>query len=137
MRVVLDTNVMLSAVATGATRTGIILEHWENGRFVLLSCEEQIAEIRRASRYPKLSGRLVPSRVGKLVGDLRDIAEFIWDLPTVDISKDHFDNYLLALARAGKADFLVPGDKAGLLALERFDTARIVTAQQFLDSFQP
>lgn len=133
MRVVLDTNVLLSAVASGASGTGLVLKHWDAGSFTLLSCEEQIAEIRRASRYARLSGRLVPSRVGKLVGDLRDIAQIVHDLPSVDASRDPFDNYLLALAQIGRADFLVSGDKAGLLALERFGQTRIIAVRPFLE----
>ena len=47
-------------------------------------------------------------------------------LPKVDRSLDADDNYLLALAEAGQAHFLVTGDKP-LLALKRHKSTRIVT----------
>ena len=46
-------------------------------------------------------------------------------------SSDPEDDFLLALAQAGEADYLVTGDKAGLLALKRHASTRIVTASQF------
>jgi hypothetical protein len=45
------------------------------------------------------------------------------------------NNYLLALAEAGRADYLVTGDKSGLLGLERHKAARIVSAREFVSLF--
>ena len=39
------------------------------------------------------------------------------------------DDFLLALSEGGKADYLVTGDKGGLLVLDRHKTTRIVSAQ--------
>jgi predicted nucleic acid-binding protein len=55
------------------------------------------------------------------------------DLPQVDVSPDPGDNFLLAMAQAGKTDFLVTGDKRDVLALKTFGTTRIVTVRQMLD----
>ena len=41
-------------------------------------------------------------------------------------------NYLLATAAAGSADFLVTGDKRGLLALKLYEGTKIVTVRDFL-----
>ena len=41
------------------------------------------------------------------------------------------DDYLLGLCEAGRADYLVTGDKSGLLPLKRHESTRIVTAKQF------
>jgi predicted nucleic acid-binding protein len=40
------------------------------------------------------------------------------NLPTVTICADPYDNYLLAMATAGTAEFLVTGDKRDLLSLK-------------------
>jgi hypothetical protein len=40
-------------------------------------------------------------------------------------------NYLLGLSEAGLADYLVTGDKSGLLALDRHKGTRIITAKDF------
>ena len=46
-------------------------------------------------------------------------------------SPDPTDDFLLALCEAGNADYLVTGDKSGLLALDRNRTTRIVSARDF------
>lgn len=47
------------------------------------------------------------------------LAEEISPLPRVKRSPDPGDDFLLALCEAGKADYLVTGDKSGLLSLDR------------------
>lgn len=54
------------------------------------------------------------------------------DLPVVTASPDPYDNYLLAMAAVGAADFLVTGDKRDLLVLKAFQGTRIVTMRDFL-----
>ena len=133
MRVILDTNVFISGLASRPSRSGRLLEQWQEGRFYLLCCEEQIAEIRRVSRYAKLTSRLNPPRVGSMVNDIRATAVMISKLPQVDLSPDPFDNYLLAMAQVGRADYLVTGDKADLLLLASHGATRIVTVREFAD----
>ena len=53
-------------------------------------------------------------------------------MPKLDISKDPEDNPVLAMAVAGEADYLVSGDRRGLLAHKKVGSARIVTAREFL-----
>jgi len=69
---------------------------------------------------------------GRLVNHIRRFAEFVAPLPTVARSADPDDDFLLALAEAGRADYLVTGDKAGLLALRNHRGTRIVTARDFI-----
>ena len=52
-------------------------------------------------------------------------------LPDVQRSSDPKDNYILALAEAGGARYVVTGDKSGLLALRKHADADIVTAAVF------
>lgn len=52
---------------------------------------------------------------------------------TVSICRDEDDNFLLALAKDSKADFLITGDK-DLLILQHFEDTQIVTINQFLES---
>ncbi len=46
-------------------------------------------------------------------------------------SPDPTDEFLLALSEGGEADFLVTRDKSGLLALERHNATRIISAHDF------
>ena len=54
-------------------------------------------------------------------------------LPLIDVSRDPADNFLLAMAAAGDASYLVTGDRRGLLSIGRYQQTQIVTARQFID----
>ncbi len=110
-----------------------VLDRWLDGDFILLTCDEQIDEIRRVTRYARVKARIVPALAGRFVNELRKSAVRLIDLPQIEVCRDPWDNYLLALVAKGEADFLVTGDKADLLALERFGRTRIVTARRFLE----
>lgn len=132
MRVVLDTNVLVSALLSHGSAPGRVLALWRSGRFDLVSADEQIEELRRVTRYPKIRSRLPPHLAGRLVNGLRDLAVMVEPVPPVTLCADPFDNYLLALAGASRADFLVTGDRRDLLHLCRHAGTRIVAVREFL-----
>ena len=66
-----------------------------------------------------------------MVNAVKRVAENVVRLPRVIRSPDPGDNFLLAMCAAGRADYLVTGDKSGLLALHRHRTTRIVSAGEF------
>jgi putative PIN family toxin of toxin-antitoxin system len=103
-----------------------LLALWRSRRFDLLTSAEQIDEIRRVTRYLKIRARISPVLAGRMVNRLRDVALMVEKLPKVDRSPDPDDNYLLAHAQAGNAQYLVTGDKP-LLALKRHKSTRILT----------
>ena len=76
-----------------------------------------------------------PYKAGRLVNQVKKLAEDIDPLPRVERSPDPTDDFLLALSEAGKADYLVTGDKGGLLALGRQETTRIISAEDFARLF--
>ncbi len=61
------------------------------------------------TRYPKIRGRLHPALAGWLVNESRDLAVLVERLPVVDACPDPADNYLLAVASAGRADYFGDG----------------------------
>jgi putative PIN family toxin of toxin-antitoxin system len=132
VRVVLDTNVLISALLHDRSLPFQLVALWRQGRIVLLTSDEQLDEMRRVTRYPKIRARLNPAVAGRLVNELKQVATIVISLPEVALSPDPWDNYLLATAEAGKADLLVTGDKADLLHLERHAGARIVTVRECL-----
>jgi len=99
---------------------------------VLITSIDQLEELRRVTRYPKIRARLNPAVAGRLVNELRRTGMVIENLPDVSICRDPWDNYLLATIEAGKAELLVTGDKADLLSLKRHAGARIITVRQCL-----
>ena len=133
MRVALDTNVLLSSLLRRDSVPDQLVQAWSNGRFVLLTHEIQITELRVASRRPHIRPRLSRVEVGGLVNELRGKGVVLDRLPHASRSLDPLDDYLLALCEAGRANFLVTGDKAGLLALGTHAGATILTARPMLD----
>lgn len=133
MRVVLDTNVLVSALLIETSLPAQLLIQWRRGRFDLLTADLQLEELMRVTRYPKISARLKPSLVGRLINHLRELAVLIENLPPVEVSPDPDDNYLLALALGGEADYVVTGDKPHLLALARYEGIKIVSVRDFIN----
>lgn len=133
MRLIIDTNILVSALLAQHSIPAQLLAHWRKGQFVLLCCEEQIEELRRVTRYPKIRERLPQALAGRLINELRNLTEIVSPLPDIDVSPDPYDNYLVAMAEAGSAHYLVTGDKADLLSLARHGQTQIVTVRQILD----
>jgi putative PIN family toxin of toxin-antitoxin system len=133
MRIVIDTNVFISGLLSSRSLPARLVALWRQGHFNLLTSVEQIEELRRVTRYPKIRARLSPMLAGRLVNELRAVATVLDDLPIVTVCRDPWDNYLLATIEAGGANMLVTGDKMDLLSLDRHAGARIVTVRQFLE----
>ena len=126
MRVVLDTNVLISALISPSGSAHLVYKAWQSGDFRLVSCEEQIAEMRRVTRRPAIRDWIKPAEAGRLINQIRHLAIMIDPVPQVSASPDPAD------AVSGHADYLVTGDKSDLLTLERFKRTRIVTIRRFL-----
>jgi putative PIN family toxin of toxin-antitoxin system len=131
MRVVLDTNILISALMVQVGKSAAIYRAWQERNFTLLTCAEHLDEVRATLRKPAIAERIKPYNAGGLVNELKELAEIIGPLPCVKRSKDPSDDFLLALCEAGAADYLVTGDKGGLLALKRHKATRIVSARDF------
>ncbi|MGB7180593.1 MAG: putative toxin-antitoxin system toxin component, PIN family, partial [Burkholderiaceae bacterium] len=131
MRVILDTNILISALITQNTYPDRLYEAWRDGQFELLCCEQQIDELRAVTRRPGISQLIKSSEAGHLVNSIRSLATMITRLPQVDIASDPNDDFLLALAQAGQANYLVTGDMRALLSLKQFGETRIMSARDF------
>jgi hypothetical protein len=130
---VLDSNIFFSALISPHGAPQRLYQAWRQGRFEVATCRQQVEEIRRASRYPKLRAILKPHLVGKMLNALQR-AQVFEDVPKRHTAHDPDDAYLLDLAELAKADYLVTGDKrSGLLKLRRIGGARIVTAATFCE----
>jgi putative PIN family toxin of toxin-antitoxin system len=131
MRVVLDTNVLLSALISPHGHPDTIYRAWRAARFEIVTSATQLDELRRASRYPKFKPVLQPHRVGTMVNNLQRAV--VLEHLSADIEADDpFDAFLLAMAVAGAADYLVTGDhRAGLLQRGNIGRARILTPALF------
>ena len=129
MRVVLDTNVFVSAVLGGKLTP--LLDHWRLGHFVLIATDEIVREYHDVLRRPKFD--LPSSVVEDIIGFVFRRAEFI--VPTekvIVIQEDPKDNCFLEAAIAGAVDTIVSGDRH-LLNLKAFRNIPIIAASTFLD----
>ena len=131
MRVVLDSNVLLSALISPHGPPHAIYRAWRLARFEIVTSVAQLDELRRASRYPKFKAVLQPHRVGAMMNNLQ--RALVLERPPSDIETDDpFDAFLLAMAVAGEAGYLVTGDhRAGLLQRGHFGRTRILTPVAF------
>jgi len=135
MRVVLDTNILVSALIAPAGNPAVIYIAWIEGRFTLLTCAPLLEELRATLQKPRVAELVRPHKAGRMVNQIKELAEEISSLPRVERSPDPSDDFLLALCEAGGADYLVTGDKGGLLALGRHKVTRIVSASDFAALF--
>lgn len=133
MRVVLDTNILISVLIHPRSLTRQIYEGAKSGRIALVTCDAQLDEFRRVTRYPKVQRYIKPSEAGTMLRELRALAVTIAVKESVDVSPDPANNFLFALAAAGRADYLVTGDKQDVLALGRYGNIQIVTARKFVE----
>ena len=134
MRVVLDTNVLLSALLSPRGYPDTIYRAWRAARFEVVSSTVQLDELRRASRYPKFKAVLQPHHVGVMVHNLQR-AVVLERLPALSpemAADDPFDTFLIAMSIAGEADYVVTENhRAGLLGRGRVGRTRIVTPAIF------
>jgi putative PIN family toxin of toxin-antitoxin system len=127
VRVILDTNLFVSALLTEGTPPQELCEHWRQGRFTLVSCEPQLKELRAVLGRPFFQERIKRSQAGSMVNDVRRLA-LMYEPTPAPVSTDPDDDYPLALAAVSRADFLATGDKGHLLGLGHHGSARILTA---------
>ena len=135
MRVVIDINILVSALIVPTGQPAAVIRMWLDGKFTLLTCVEQLDELRATLHKPRVAKLIKPYLACRLVNQVRKLAEDIRPLPRVERSPDPDDDYLLALSEAGKADYLVTGDKNDLLDLDTHKGTQIISARDFAALF--
>ena len=135
-RVVLDTNVVLSALVFGKGPTAQLRAAWQSGDFVPLLSTATAQELVRVLAYPKF--RLDAQSQQELLADYLPHALVVQvpePPPAVPACRDPFDLPFLQLAVVGKADVLVTGD-ADMLVLAAKLRFRISPPEAFLKTLQ-
>jgi putative PIN family toxin of toxin-antitoxin system len=132
MRVILDTNILLSALISPHGTAAQLIVACREQRYELVTSGEQLIELGEVARRPELRRRIIPATVGRFIRDLRKLANVLARLPTVDRSVDPADNFLLTMAEVGLADYLVSGDRRGVPDLKRHGSTHIIRARDFI-----
>lgn len=99
----------------------------------MLTSEEQLEEFRRVTRYPKVRKYIRPAAAGTMLNEICLLAQVLTNLPALSLLAHPADNFLLAMATAGSADYLVTGDKHHLLSLRHYERTRIVSLRAMAD----
>ena len=123
MKVVIDTNVLLSGLMSPHGAPGKVVAAWCEARFDLALSIEQLGEIGRVLTYPKIRRvlRWDDSRIEQFLKQLYIRAELV-DLrdTAVEVPGDPDDEPILATLVASRADVLITGDAALLKLRDRY-----------------
>jgi putative PIN family toxin of toxin-antitoxin system len=131
MKVVLDTNIYVSAFGFGGKPAEIIKLGLADKFKIIISdliIEETIDICVRKIGLNK-------EDVSYLMDEIVYFSEFIRPCSKLGVSRNRGDNIVLATALDGKADYLVTGDKKHLLVIKQFERVEILDANNFYKKF--
>ena len=128
-RIIIDTNLWISFLITNdyTKLDKIIL----SGNAVLVFSQELLDEFLAVAKRPKFRRFFTLSDIEDLLETIIDYADLVKVKTKVEACRDPKDNFLLALAIDGNADFLVTGDN-DLLELTKIEKTAIITISDFL-----
>ena len=134
MRVVLDANVLVSALISPRGSPAQVLAKWEQGKFELLVSPFGLRELDHTLRYPKLRQRygLSEAMVDAFVARVASQSVLIDSSGVVPgVSRDADDDNYLTCAELGQASYVVSGD-VDLLVLGQWHNIQILSLAGFL-----
>ena len=127
-RIVVDANVFVSIIL-GGSLSETLYKELQEGQFKLVSTKKMLDELKDVLSRPKFAFDSQHSH--NILNFLKANAEFVEPAGNLTICRDPKDNMVLECAAAGKADFIVTGDK-DLLVLKECSGVPIITPQAFL-----
>lgn len=141
-RIVIDTNILVSAILTPKGNPAKILKLVLEGKLNLIISPAILEETRRVLRYPKLvklmqKNKITPDEVYNFLDKMSKVAFITPDELEIDaIPDDPEDNKILACGLEGEVDYIISGDHH-LLDLRIFQGAKIVDPSTFLKIISP
>lgn len=131
MRIVLDTNIVLSGVLWRGTPYQLLTLVKQTSTLQLVSSPVLLEELADVLTRQQCTKRL--SAIGQsgaqVLADYLQVVELVEPVNIPPTSRDPDDDAILACALAAHADLIVSGD-ADLLVLKQFQDIHIVTAAQ-------
>lgn len=138
MRVVADTNVLVSAVVSKSGSAAEFLKHWKEQRFTLVTSPFILKEVEAVLNREKIwkTYGLFPEDRSVTVDVLRRQSVVVYPV-SVDavVSEDPSDDHILAAATEGNASIVVSGDRH-LLHVKAHRGIRMVSLARFLKKYQ-
>lgn len=133
MRLILDTNILVSAFVFKSETANIVVRHAAK-KHTLLFSESTFKELKSTLLKPKFAEIVELTTINNLIINLVRIGEFIEPKGKITVCRDPKDNKFLELAVAGNAEFIVTGDK-DLLVLNPFRGIKIISPSDFIIQF--
>jgi len=134
-RVVVDTNVLISALLQPSGRTAEILTAIREAGGALLFSDDTFEVLASRLMRPKFDRYVDHELRQRFIADLAGVAEWVAITGSVRACRDPDDDKVLETAINGEADSIVTGD-ADLLALDPFAGMRILRPQEFLNALR-
>lgn len=132
IKAVYDTNVVVSALLSPQGIPARILRLAVEGQIRLILSKKVLDEYSEVLKRPELS--LLKQDVNESLRDIRKNGKIVKAKSTVRVAGDPDDNIFLECALAGKAKYLVTGNKDDFPS-ERFKYTKIVSPKEFLDIY--
>lgn len=133
-RVVVDVNILISFLI--GKRLGGFITLLQEAEFLLLVSPPLLAEFVDVTARPRFRKHFPVEFAHQLAMALAEAGELVEveaKSPT-PLSRDPKDDYLLLMAKKGKADLLITGDD-DLLSMRSYGRTRIMSARTFTDEF--
>jgi putative PIN family toxin of toxin-antitoxin system len=130
LRVIIDTNIWISFIIS--KKLTLLDGHIFSGKIRILLNENLLSEIKTTIEKPKLQKYFLTQGLEKMLIAFDAFIDLIEIKSGVSICRDPKDDFLLSLAKDGKADYLITDDK-DLLDLEKFRKTKILTITDFLN----
>ena len=130
--VILDTNLWISFLISKNIRK--VDQLLERNIIRLLFSQESLEEFMDVRNRPKFEKYFSYPDVLKLLELFDQYGTMVLVNSKVNACRDHKDNFLLALAKDGNADYLVTGD-TDLLILKKFGKTNIISLKGFMQKF--
>ncbi|MBU4314529.1 MAG: putative toxin-antitoxin system toxin component, PIN family [Actinobacteria bacterium] len=129
LKVVLDTNIYISAILFGGNPERIRKLSKEKKLEILIS-EAIISEVAEVLRK-KFNWK--SWQISQIIDEIRETATLIIPNQTLSMTKkDEDDNRILECAVEGKVQYIVSGDKQHLLPLKEYQGVKILSPAEFL-----
>ena len=132
MRVVLDTNILVSALITKGTPPDQLYQAWLRGEIELVTSVAQIEEVADVLARPRLRRYVNSDEATQMVAAIHQRATVLTEVPEISRSPDPKDDPILAVAVAGRVGLVVSGDKGDMLALGDVEGIPIRSAREAL-----
>ena len=141
LRVVIDTNLIISALIVPDSTPNKLIRAWQNNLYVPVISHQLINELEEVSKRNKFKKyHLLQTQMNKIIENFKSSTELAVALPIKELplhSRDPKDDKLLSCAFGANADYLISGD-LDILDLNgntKLGKLKIISAKEFLDLF--